>query len=103
MAWIQITWQTAFLNCGRQGVSSITALKYGFQDTSNKSTSVCVNLVLRLLFEILIRTHKKVNFTDHDRCFKMHIPYGPHGMAWRWAKTLVEIRGTLADIGRTTK
>ena len=24
-------------------------------------------------------------------------------MAWQWAETLVEIRGTLADIGGTTK
>ena len=28
---------------------------------------------------------------------------GPNRMAWQWVETLVEIRGTLADIRATTK
>ena len=30
-------------------------------------------------------------------------PLRPNRMAWQWAETLVEIRGTLADIRGTTK
>ena len=73
------------------------------ENLSNKIIDNVMKLTEGSVFQTMFTSHQMEPFFDHQRAEIWLTNMAKNRMAWKWAETQVEIRGTLADARETTK